>query len=90
MSEASEEQQIDNLLIDSVADLKAAAGNERALLGAIKRYCKRGEAIQLSPMELWDYFAISSPSLPEQAGYSGNMLENMEQMFSNVTKDLWG
>jgi hypothetical protein len=36
----------------------------------------------MSPLELWDYFAISHPGLPMRAGYAEDEIERIEAVFS--------
>jgi hypothetical protein len=54
---------------DTVARLKAADGDSEGIEVAIRRYIERGDQLGGSPYDLWDFFAISSPGLPETADY---------------------
>jgi hypothetical protein len=57
------------LVEDTVSRLRVAAGSCAKVRAAIRHYINRGDALGMSPMILWDYFAISSPGIPERAGY---------------------
>ena len=85
-----EEQQVHEFLDDTVAALRAATGDMQRIEIAIRTYCQRGRELDMSPMELWDYFAISYPGLPEKAGYSEAQIEETENRFQRVTNELWG
>src|SRR5262245_51766257 len=49
--------------------LQAAHGERPAIIAAIERFLDFGDAGEYSPAELWDYFCISSPTIPALAGY---------------------
>jgi hypothetical protein len=44
----------------------------------------------MSPYDLWDFFAISSPSIPEQAGYGGYECDKMVAVFERMSKERFG
>jgi hypothetical protein len=76
----------DRLVDDTVARLKAADGDREAIEAAIRRYIERGDKFGMSPMVLWDYFAISSPGIPERAGYCGYECEQMVATFQRLSE----
>jgi hypothetical protein len=72
---------------DIVARLRAADGNREGIEAAIRRYIERGEKLGASPYDLWDFFAISSPGIPEKAGYCGYECEQMVTKFDRLSKE---
>ena len=75
---------------DTVARLKAAGGDRERIESAIRRYVDRGTKLGASPYDLWDYFAISSPGIPERAGYCGYECQQMVAVFERLTKERFG
>ena len=47
--------------------IRAAAGTRAVIMSAIEAFLDFGNAGEYSPAELWDYFSISSPTVPELA-----------------------
>jgi hypothetical protein len=78
------------LLDDTVTRLKAAEGDGERIEAAIRRYLRRGDECGRSPFILWDYFAISSPGIPERAGYCGYEGEQMVALFGRLSKERFG
>jgi hypothetical protein len=78
------------LVDDTVARLKAADGDRERIEAAIRGYIERGDKCGMSPMILWDYFAISSPGIPERAGYCGAECELMTAVFGRLSKERFG
>ena len=78
------------LVDDTVARLKAADGDREGIEAAIRRYVERGDGCGMSPMILWDYFAISSPGIPERAGYCGYEGEQMIAVFDRLSRERFG
>ena len=78
------------LVDDIVARLKAADGDREGIEAAIRRYIERGDKLGASPYDLWDFFAISSPPIPERAGYSGAECEQMVAVFERLSKERFG
>lgn len=72
------------LIDDTISRLRAAAGDQEGIESALRRYIDQGDRMKMSPMELWDYFAISSPSIPEKAGYCGYDVERMNALFERL------
>ena len=54
----------------------------------LKRYLKRGTELGCSPLQLRDYFSISSPSMTEE-GYSGKRAERIESRYDVVSRKLF-
>jgi hypothetical protein len=86
----AEDDPVDTLLINAVSWLSAARGNAAKVEAAIERYLKEGDALDLSPYELRDYFDISSPTLPEQAQYSQEEQEAASAIFTRVSRRRYG
>jgi hypothetical protein len=78
------------LVDDTVARLKAADGDREQVEYAILRYIDRGHALGMSPLILWDYFAISSPGIPGRAGYCGYECEQVVALFDRLSKERFG
>ena len=76
-----------NLVDDTVARLKTANGDRDGIEDAIRRYLERGEKLGMSPYDLADYFAISSPGIPEKAGYCGVECEKLVDVFQRMTRE---
>src|SRR5688572_18450893 len=71
------------LVDDTVARLKAVEA-------AIRRFIERGDRCGMSPLTLWDYFAISTPSIPARAGYCGVECEQMVEVFDRPPRERFG
>jgi hypothetical protein len=78
------------LVDDTVVRLKAAEGDRERIEAAISRYIERGDKCGMSPLVLWDYFAISSPGIPERAGYCGYECEQMVAVFDRLSHERFG
>jgi hypothetical protein len=78
------------LVVDTVARLKAADGDREKIEAAIRRYIERGDSYGMSPTILWDYFAISSPGIPQRAGYCGVECEQMTTVFERLSTERFG
>ncbi len=81
---------VDRLLTDTVAKLREADGDWEGIESAIRNYIDRGDRLRMSPYVLWDYFAISSPGLPEEAGYCGYDVERMNTLFERQMSEKYG
>lgn len=77
----------DQLVEDTVTGLREAAGNHEKIEAVTRRYLDQGFKYVLSPLILWDYFAISSPGIPQRAGYGGDEAEQMEAIFERLSKE---
>lgn len=84
------EQQLDELLERAVKRFRAARGSDAKLRVAIERYLEEGDALDRSPLELRDYFDISSPGLVEQAGYAADELTHAIELFDSVSEARYG
>lgn len=78
------------LVDDTIARLKAADGDAERIEAALGRYIEQGFKYVHSPFILWDYFAISSPGIPERAGYCGYECEKMVAAFDRLSKQRFG
>ena len=78
------------LVADTVARLKAADGDRERIEAAVRRYIERGNKLGASPLDLWDFFAISSPGIPEKAGYCGVECEQIVAVFDWLSKERFG
>ena len=74
------------LIDNTVTRLRNAEGDREKIEAAIRRYLNQGYKYVMSPMILWDYFAISSPGIPERAGYCGCDVEQMVAVFDRLSK----
>jgi hypothetical protein len=77
------------LVEDTVSRLRSADGHREKIESAIRRYLNQGYKYVLSPMVLWDYFTISSPGIPERAGYYGYEAEQVVAIFDQLAKEKW-
>ena len=78
------------LVDDTVARLKAAGGDREGIEAAIRQYIERGDGCGMSPMILWDCFAIRSPGIPERAGYGGVECDRMVATFDRLSGERFG
>ena len=72
---------LDRLLDETVERLRLARGDLPRQRAAIRGYLSEGSAAGRSPLEFWDYFDISSPGLPESAGYDAAEIEGAAELF---------
>jgi hypothetical protein len=79
--------EVNHLLDETIAHLKEAKGDDLLTAEAIRRYIEQGEVIELSPLELRDYFAISHPGLPMRAGYAEHAIERIDAIFSSLMEE---
>jgi hypothetical protein len=75
---------------DTIERLRDAEGDHVEIEAAIRRYLNQGYKCGMSPYILWDYFAISSPGMPERAGYCGYECEQMTVMFERLSNEKFG
>jgi hypothetical protein len=75
------------LVDNTVTRLRNAEGDREKVESSIRRYLNQGDKYGMSPMILWDYFAISSPGIPERAGYCGYEAEQMVAIFDRLSKE---
>ena len=85
MTDEEYEAAIDELLEETVESLKSARGKPAEIKATIAEYLERGDALEMSPMELRDYFDISDPGLHEQAGFSEEECEQASEVFTEVS-----
>lgn len=78
------------LVEDTIARLRIADGDREGIESAIRRYIARGDVFGMSPMTLWDDFAISAPGIPERAGYCAAECERMGAVFERLSKERSG
>jgi hypothetical protein len=81
---------IDALCQQTVARLRAAAGERELIAAAIRQFLEEGMEIVYSPSALWDYFAISHPDLPTQAGYNQVERDRIVRIFGTVSWEKFG
>ena len=84
--EERERRALSQFLKATVKALREARGNTTKLTAAIDQYLEQGTLLECSPLELWDHFAISSPGLPEKAGYKRAEVEAAEKLFEKRSK----
>lgn len=78
------------LVEDTVSRLRSADGDREKIETAIRRFINQGYRNIKSPLTLYDYFSISSPSLPEKAGYCGYEAEQMIAVFERLCHEKFG
>jgi hypothetical protein len=83
-------KKFDRLVSDTVGRLKAAEGDPEAVEASILRYIEQGDKLGASPYDLWDFFAISSPGIPERAGYRGIEGKQMTTVFERLSEQRFG
>lgn len=67
------------------------AGDDRAaIVAAIEKFLDFGDAGEYSPAELWDYFAISAPTIPALAGCDALAEDRLIRIFSTCTHARYG
>lgn len=76
----------DAILTRAVARFKIARENSAELKSAITAYLEEGDKHAKSPMELRDYFDISSPGLLEDAGYNETEIEEASALFETIAE----
>jgi len=81
---------MDAVRADTADRLRAANGDRAAVVAAIEQFLDFGGAGEYSPAELWDYFATSSPSVPELAGYDAAAEDRAVRVFSTCTHARYG
>ncbi len=74
------------LVADTVTRLRAADGDAEKIDSAVRHYLDQGYKYVLSPMILWDNFAVSSPGIPEKAGYCGAEAEKITLVFQRLAE----
>jgi hypothetical protein len=70
--------------------LRAARGERSAIIAAIEEFLDFGDAGEYSPAVLWDYFCISSPTIPALAGYDAVGEDRIIRIFSTCTHARYG
>ena len=87
LEQAHYERRMTSFLSRTVKALKAARNDPGKLATAITKYLEEGDAIGCSPSELWDYFGISTPSLPAKARFTKQEEERAIKLFAQLTKE---
>ena len=90
MTDEEHGKAIDDLLARMVARLRDAHGNPAKVKSAIEQYLQEGDALEMSPLELRDYFDISSPGLPETAGFTSSESNEASELFDEVGSARYG
>ncbi len=75
---------------DTADQLRAADGDRAAIVVAIEAFLDFGDAGEYSPSELWDYFSISAPTVPELAGCDAAAEDRVVRIFSTCTHARYG
>lgn len=75
---------------DTAARARAANGDRAVIVVAIERFLDFGDASEYSPAELWDFFATSSPTVPEMAGCDSTAEDRVIRIFSTCTHARYG
>ena len=75
-----------HLLVDeTVSLLRVTRGDALKTEQAIRQFLERGVSDLQSPYVLWDYFAISSPSMPRRAGYNEHEEAQAIELFARLS-----
>ena len=88
--QAETSRRINALRQETVARLRAAAGEREPIAAAVRRFIDEGMEIVFSPSALWDYFAISHPDLPTQAGYDKADRDRIVRIYGTVSWEKFG
>ncbi len=80
----------DELVKLTAAKLREGRGNRAKIRAAIRSYINRGYRLIHSPMILWDYFAISDPGIPRQAGYTEEEIKDAVALFEDLSEAKFG
>ena len=75
------------LVQDTIFRLREADGDRDKIEAAIRCYLDLGNNYVHSPTILWDCFAISSPGIPEKAGYCGYECEQIVAIFGRLSNE---
>lgn len=70
--------------------LRGANGDRSAIIATIESFLNFGDAGEYSPAELWDYFCISSPTIPALAGCDARAEDRIIRIFSTCTHARYG
>ena len=92
-SQADEDQGPDpmvDMCDETSRRLRAADGDRAAIVAAIERFLDFGDAGEYSPAVLWNYFATSSPTVPEMAGCDAAGEDKIIRIFSTCTDARYG
>jgi hypothetical protein len=74
----------------TIIRLQQGRGNATKVRAAIRHYISRGDAFGMSPMILTDYFAISRPGIPRQAGFTDDEVEGAVAVFEDLMDAKFG
>jgi hypothetical protein len=83
-------EKFDAVVAESVARLRAAKGDDAKIVEAIRYFVDEGTSDIHSPSVLWDYFSVSSPSMPAQAGYDETQESRATEIFEAVMNERFG
>ena len=72
---------MDEMCLDTAERIRTACGDRTAIIAAIDRFLDFGDAGDYSPAVLWDYFATSSPTVPEVAGCDPDAEDRVIRIF---------
>lgn len=88
--ETDDWDKFDAVVAESVERLRDAIGDDAKIAEAVGYYISQGSSDIRSPSVLWDYFSISSPSMPEQAGYDEAQESRAIGIFEAIMKERFG
>lgn len=72
------------LRVRTAERLRGAVGDPEATADAIRRFIEECWVIEPSPMAIWDYFAISSPTVPRMAQLGPAAEQEVEARFATL------
>lgn len=64
--------------------VRAAAGDEAAVADAVRLFIEESWELVQSPSAMWDYFAISSPTVPRMAGLAPEAADGVVKVFETL------
>ena len=79
---------IERLQSDAIDSLRSANGDPLLLRAAIRSYLVQGHTLGLGPSELTDYFCVSTPSIVESAGFTGDSIFELVALFDQIHNEL--
>ena len=78
---------ISDLQREASSRLRLARNGNSAVADAIMFYIQKGDQAGLSPEELVDFFAVSTPNVLEDAGYVGDAGDDVVALFDKLHSD---
>jgi hypothetical protein len=74
----------------TITRLRQDKGNPKQVRAAIRHYVTAGYRLIKSPVILTDYFTVSVPGIPQQAGYTDDEVEGAVAVFEDLMETKFG